>query len=133
MGGSGKSSDKTISGINVTPLVDVLLVLLVIFMVTTKVVNTRQVPLELPKVSASADTPLESVELVINSGGEATCAGKNVTLQSFRDCFSRTAIPASTRVIIAADRRTPHGAVVGWLNTLQQADFRNISFATVDP
>lgn len=128
--GGGQQS-RVISGINMTPLVDVLLVLLVIFMITNKVVTTRQLPVELPKVAAGAVESQQQVELIIEAAGEAQCGGKPVTLQTFRDCLSSA--PDKTHVIIAADRRTPHGAVVQWLQALQQAEYRQISFATVDP
>src|SRR5438270_12814060 len=48
---SGQSSDGVISGINVTPLVDVMLVLLVIFIVTAKIIVTPAVPLDLPRAA----------------------------------------------------------------------------------
>jgi len=49
MAGTAQQSDEPIVNINVTPLVDVTLVLLIIFMVTTKMIVSQAVPLDLPK------------------------------------------------------------------------------------
>src|SRR6476659_4615286 len=54
-GGSSDTSDEAITGINVTPLVDIVLVLLIIFMVTAKLVVSKSVPLDLPKAATGSD------------------------------------------------------------------------------
>ncbi|MDB5214761.1 MAG: Biopolymer transport protein ExbD/TolR, partial [Myxococcaceae bacterium] len=55
-GGAGDSnSDDAITGINVTPLVDITLVLLIIFMVTAKLIVSKSVPLDLPKAASGSD------------------------------------------------------------------------------
>ena len=48
MAGGAQEADDAITGINVTPLVDITLVLLIIFMVTTKIVLNQTIPLDLP-------------------------------------------------------------------------------------
>src|ERR1700684_4350156 len=54
-GGSQDDPDDAITGINVTPLVDVTLVLLIIFMVTAKIIVSQSVPLDLPKAATGAE------------------------------------------------------------------------------
>src|SRR5687767_4708274 len=54
MAASASSNDEEISGINVTPLVDIMLVLVIILMVTAEFTRYRTVPVALPKVNASA-------------------------------------------------------------------------------
>ena len=64
------SSDEAITGINVTPLVDIVLVLLIIFMVTAKLIVSKAVPLDLPKaVSGSADGIVTQGGITAASGG----------------------------------------------------------------
>jgi biopolymer transport protein ExbD len=54
-GGAGGDADEAITGINVTPLVDITLVLLIIFMVTAKIIVSQSVPLDLPKAATGTD------------------------------------------------------------------------------
>ena len=54
-GGAGGDADEAITGINVTPLVDITLVLLIIFMVTAKIIVSQSVPLDLPKAATGLD------------------------------------------------------------------------------
>ena len=52
-GGSNLDEDDIISGINVTPLVDIMLVLLIIFMLTANIINNPAIQVDLPKASNS--------------------------------------------------------------------------------
>ena len=54
-GGATDESEDAITGINVTPLVDITLVLLIIFMVTAKIIVSQSVPLDLPKAASGTD------------------------------------------------------------------------------
>ena len=54
-GGADTGEDEAITGINVTPLVDIVLVLLIIFMVTAKLIVSKSVPLDLPKAASGSD------------------------------------------------------------------------------
>jgi len=63
-GGSSNDDDGMVSGINVTPLVDVTLVLLIIFMVTARIIVSQGMPMDLPKAaSGEALQQVFSVEL----------------------------------------------------------------------
>src|SRR5262252_8893897 len=66
-GGANNDDDGMISGINVTPLVDVTLVLLIIFMVTAKIIVSQGMPMDLPKAaSGEALQTVFSIELLID-------------------------------------------------------------------
>jgi biopolymer transport protein ExbD len=54
-GGANSDTEEAITGINVTPLVDIVLVLLIIFMVTAKLIVSKSVPLDLPKAASGSD------------------------------------------------------------------------------
>ena len=55
MAGGASDSDEAIVGINVTPLVDITLVLLIIFMVTARIIVSQSVPMDLPKAASGTD------------------------------------------------------------------------------
>src|SRR5215467_4829165 len=69
-GGASEDEDEMISGINVTPLVDVMLVLLVIFMVTAKIIVQQGMPMDLPKsASGEAMQTIFAVDLSVDGKG----------------------------------------------------------------
>src|SRR3990172_5196345 len=75
--GNGDDDDGLISGINVTPLVDVTLVLLIIFMVTAKIIVSQSLPLDLPKAAAGQDIQLV-FGLELHAAGDTLVDGKKV-------------------------------------------------------
>src|ERR1035441_6995865 len=70
-GGASQDADEAITGINVTPLVDVTLVLLIIFMVTTKIVMNQTVPLDLPKAATGTSDVQVVFSIVLAADGRA--------------------------------------------------------------
>src|SRR5580658_4909026 len=77
MAGGASDSDEAITGINVTPLVDITLVLLIIFMVTAKIIVSQSVPLDLPK--AASGTDVQTVfSVTMATDGTALVDGKPI-------------------------------------------------------
>jgi len=120
-GGDGDDADSVFSEINITPLTDIFLVLLIIFMVTSSViVNQGQgaakagLKVNLPKGSASDVTPATSdLSVAVLSDGRLVLAGNVVTADELKQALvaAQTKNP-STMVIIQADEGVPHGKVV---------------------
>jgi biopolymer transport protein ExbD len=121
-----------IAGINVTPLVDVSLVLLVIFIVTAKLVVTPAVPLQLPSAAAAEEVQVVlSVALPID--GPVVVNGISVPGDP---AFVRLASDAlashrDLRVVISADTDTHHGRVIHVLDLLARAGVTRIAFAAL--
>ena len=121
-----------LSQINVTPLVDVMLVLLVIFMVTAPILQ-QGVELELPRETI---TPIEGEgeQLVVSVDKEGAVyvgEGNRVELKALGDRL--TAILATRqdkRVFIRADRRVPYGAVMGVMGSLRRAGIFKVGLIT---
>ena len=133
MAASAAEDDDVISSINVTPLVDVVLVLLIIFMVTAKVIVSQGMPMDLPRAASghTVQTVL-SVELLADGSthvdGESVQARDQI-LQRARQALRRQ---GNLRAVIRADARVSHGRVIGALDSLRRAGVRRIAFA-VDP
>jgi len=117
---STASDDEMITGINVTPLVDVVLVLLVILMVTASYVVSRSVPLELPK-AATADAVPSTLVVSVGKEGELFLDGAAIDPVGLR-ARVRQAHDADpeTRAVIAADGRARHAQVVKVIDLLRQ-------------
>jgi len=123
--------DKIISEINITPLTDVMLVLLVIFMVTTPLLVMQSFKIKLPKaISAEAESG-KGITLSIAIGGVVYLNNKTVTMEGLFDSIKSELLSASDKsVIIKADKDIPHGIVVKVLDTAKRAGAEKLSIAT---
>jgi biopolymer transport protein ExbD len=121
MVGKARASDtETISDINVTPLVDIVLVLLVILMVTASYVASKAIPVELPSGSTGADVP-STLAIAIDDRGVALLDGAPVSIELLREAVrAARRSDAQTRAAIAADGGTPHREVVRIIDLLRQ-------------
>jgi biopolymer transport protein ExbD len=129
-GGVMNEADETISGINVTPLVDITLVLLIIFMVTTKIVLNQTVPLDLPKAATGTSDVQVVFSIVLVADGRALVDSKPIAnddaiLQLARDAQSQH---PDVRAVIKADSAVTHGRVIHVLDLLKQARVNKIAF-----
>lgn len=113
-----------ISGINVTPLVDICLVLLIVFMITASTIRALGMRVALPEATTGRDVPPAPLTVVIRADGSAVVDGMPVGRdgdQRLRDAVvRRRARSAEVQAVITADRATAHGRVVHFLDLLQQ-------------
>jgi biopolymer transport protein ExbD len=129
-GAAPHEADDAITGINVTPLVDITLVLLIIFMVTTKIVLNQTVPLDLPKAATGTSDVQVVFSIILAADGRALVDSKTVPnddaiLQLARD--AQTQHP-ELRAVIKADSAVTHGRVIHVLDLLKQAHVNKIAF-----
>ncbi|HEV8551699.1 MAG TPA: biopolymer transporter ExbD [Polyangiaceae bacterium] len=131
MAGTGKNDDDgLIAGINVTPLVDVTLVLLVIFMVTAKIIVSQGMPMDLPKAaSGEALQTIFSVEL--STDGRARVDSEAIANDEAIGPLAKTAFSRNKelRAVIRADKKVEHGRVIHVLDLLKRAGIAKIAFA----
>jgi biopolymer transport protein TolR len=122
---------RPMSDINMTPLIDVMLVLLVIFMITAPLMTTS-LKLDLPRTEGArpSDAPL-FIAVSINEQGQMFVGDEAVTseqlLQRARDAARRD--PA-TEVQLRADSRVPYGRVAELIGLVQEAGLSRVGFVT---
>ena len=122
---------RPMSDINMTPLIDVMLVLLVIFMVTAPLMTTS-LKLDLPKTEGArpSDAPL-FIAVAINEQGQMFVGDEAVTseqlLQRARDAARRDPM---TEVQLRADSRVPYGRVAELIGLVQDAGLSRVGFVT---
>jgi biopolymer transport protein ExbD len=121
--------DGMVSGINVTPLVDITLVLLIIFMVTAKLIVSQSLPLDLPKAASGQDVQL-IFGLELHANGETVVDGKKVPSDDAILPLAREAQAKNPdlRAVIRADTTVQHGRVIRALDLLKQAGVSKIAF-----
>ncbi|HBA32534.1 MAG TPA: biopolymer transporter ExbD [Gammaproteobacteria bacterium] len=121
--------------INITPLIDVVFILLIFFMVSTTFQKSAELQVQLPESTATpADDVPVSIEVVINAQGQFFLNGRelvNNQLATVRAAMQsiaegKTELP----VIVRADARTPHQAVVTAMDAASQLGLTRLSIAT---
>jgi biopolymer transport protein TolR len=119
---SGSGDDDIISGINVTPLVDITLVLLIIFMVTATYIVRASIEVDLPRAAHAGEATGALLSIVVARDGEVFLDGVR---RSEAELVARTreavARDPDARVVIAADRAALHGAVVHVIDVVKGA------------
>jgi len=129
-GAANNDDDGLIAGINVTPLVDVTLVLLIIFMVTAKIIVSQGMPMDLPK-AASGESLQTVFSVELSADGKARVdsqpIGSDEAISALAgDAKNKT---KDLRAVIRADRKVEHGRVIHVLDLLKRAGIAKIAFA----
>ena len=124
--------------VNLTPLIDVVFILLIFFMVSTTFQRESQIKIELPEASAEpAESEKDTLELVIDADGRYFIGDQqvvNTELDTLKQAIAkfvgdRKELP----VVIRADRRTPYEAVVRAMDATSQLGLVQMSLATSQP
>lgn len=124
--------------LNLTPLIDVVFLLLIFFMVTTTFQREAQLRIEIPEASqAPQPAPEERLELIIDAQGRYFL-GQQEVVNTRPETLRSAVIKAvgddrDLPVVIRADARTPHQSVVTAMDVLAQLGFANLSIATTRP
>lgn len=121
-----RSEDSAITGINVTPLVDIILVVLIVFMATAPLIHNRAMKVDLPKASQHEKAATEALQVLCNAQHEISLSGKRVTLEELGRTLKALSAVSDVRVALRADRTLPYGDIVGILDTVRAAGVRKI-------
>jgi biopolymer transport protein ExbD len=126
MAGGFQNEDEAISGINVTPLVDVVLVLLIIFLITAPVLYQSAIKVKLPQAKSGEEVQKSPLEFAISKEGELSIiTGKTPEKIDWATLGPRLATlggnVSEQTAVISADEMTPHGIVVRLMDALRQA------------
>ncbi|PXW95830.1 biopolymer transport protein ExbD/biopolymer transport protein TolR [Sphaerotilus hippei] len=124
---------QPMSDINMTPLIDVMLVLLVIFMITAPLMTSR-LKLDLPKAEAAAagQAPVDALQIALQADGALYLAEERLEPEAFAQRLARLGERPGARpeVHLRADRAVPYGRVAELIGQLQQAGLDRIAFVT---
>lgn len=138
MAATSQNDDDMITGINVTPLVDVTLVLLVVLMITAGYIVSKAIPMELPKGATGEDGTPTTLAVSIDGAGRVYLDAVAIDREALRQKVrAASASDPETRAIIAADGHVAHAEVVAVMDLLRQERVTrfaiNVDPATPDP
>jgi biopolymer transport protein ExbD len=122
--------DDEIGYINITPMVDVLLVLLVIFMVTANFLQKESVNINLPKISASDPNVAQSIQVALTRDGKLLMEGIDISEDNLVTKLNRESkYRPNMRVTLSADERLTYGTIARIMGFIRQSGVTRIALS----
>ncbi len=127
-----KLDEKEFSEINITPFTDVILVVLIIFMITSPFLITGALKVKLPQSSASQTTVSNNIEVYLNDQNQIFLNNKQVGINQLPAELQTEFIQKNNHdVIVKADKNAIYGSVVQLLDALKNAGATKLLMATM--
>jgi biopolymer transport protein ExbD len=129
---SNKGDDGLMAELNVTPLVDVMLVLLVIFIVTAPMIVPQSMKVSLPKTQAVAQQDqAKNAQLVVEANGQLTFQGNAINDQQLAAELKQQSSTPQFQLQVSADKAVPYGRVAEIMAIAQANGVTKLSFVSV--
>jgi biopolymer transport protein TolR len=126
---SGVGRRGNLAEINVTPLVDVMLVLLIIFMVTAPMM-TRGIDIDLPKVQSGADATENRITVAIDADRRVYLNQSLVNVQLLQERIAPLVASGDAFVFLRADAAVPYGFVMEIVDQVKRAGVAKVGLVT---
>ena len=129
---SQKNEDSLMAELNVTPLVDVMLVLLVIFIVTAPLIVPQSMKVNLPKTQAVAQQDnAKNSQLILEANGQVTFEGQQVSDKDLGQLLKDKSSTPQFQLQVSADKSVPYGRVAEIMAIAQSSGVTKMSFVSV--
>ena len=127
----GEDNDSGMNEMNLIPLIDIMLVLMIIFLVTATVANPS-IPLTLPQTSAEiVDLPPEQIQVSINANGEVAWDDQIISLDELQTRFNDASQQAQQpTVVLRADKDARYDTVAQVMSRASEAGLSDIAFVS---
>ncbi|MDA8920773.1 biopolymer transporter ExbD [Gammaproteobacteria bacterium] len=128
---------RELPALNLTPLIDIVFLLLIFFMVTTSFSRETRLLVSLPEASGSVENAAESIEVLVDREGGYAINGRrlvNAEVDSLvRGLELESGGDVSLLVVLVADAEVQHQSVVSAMEAIGRAGFTSLSIATREP
>jgi len=132
-----RQARRELPALNLTPLIDIVFLLLIFFMVTTTFSRETRLLVSLPEASGSPESSIESIEVLVDREGGYAINGRrliNSEVESLvRGLELESGGDVSRLVVLVADAEVRHQAVVSAMEAIGRAGFLGLSIATREP
>jgi biopolymer transport protein ExbD len=128
----GGDNDDPIADINIVPFVDIILVVLIIFMITTPFIVKPSININLPKAASGEETTPSQLTITVAADGRTMLNGKDATDEEITE-FSKGSVASKPEMqaIISADKDVPHGRVITVIDLVKSAGITKFAI-TID-
>ena len=121
-------SDDGINGINVTPLVDIMLVLLIIFMIATKLDQPGAMDVQLPRASTASEVQNSTLAVVVHKDGSLHLNGKPTTLTEIQATAARGT--PDTQALVSGDKGVDYERIIAVMDALRRGGVYKLALPT---
>lgn len=128
----GEPASDDPSEINISPLIDVVFILLIFFIVTTVFVEETGVEINKPRAATQKDLEKNSILIGVTPGGQVFYGGREIGVAGVRSTVSRLLKQDTVPVIIQADRDTPTESTVQVLDEAKLGGAQQVFVSTVN-
>ena len=127
---SGGGEDEPISVINIAPLVDIILVVLIIFMVTAPLVLKPSIDINLPKAASGDESPPTPLNIAVTRDGTITLNGKPTTIEDVT-VFATNLVKdkPDTAAILQADKDVTLEKLTAIIDVVKSAGVKKVAFS----
>jgi len=134
-GGFGSDpTDELVTGVNITPIVDVALVLLVVFLVTSSLIVSKSIQVEVPRAATGVETSVGLLAFVVTSAGDLYVNGQPARLEDIAGAVTeaRRRIDPGQKLsaFVSADVAAPYGRFAEVVDRLRQVGVTDIALDT---
>ena len=127
MAASASEGDGPITSINVTPFVDIILVVLIIFMATAPIIAKRALQVDIPKAAHHERAATEAKQIVYNAKRELVIENRKVSLAQLEMMLAAgVKADPDLRVTLSADKTIAYGDIVALLDQVRAAGVKKI-------
>lgn len=121
---------QSLSEINVVPLVDIILVVLIIFMVTAPMIMKPSINVNLPKAASGDQTPATGLSITLTTDGRILLNGVASDAETIKSTAQSELVKnPEVQAVIAADRDVPHGQVVSMIDLVKQIGVKKFAIS----
>lgn len=134
MAAKTSASDETISDINIVPLVDIILVVLIIFMVTAPALMKPSIQVDLPEAASADASEPTFLQVVITQEGRILVNNQEVEEAQARE-IAQTEVQKNPNVqaIVSGDQEAPYGAIIKVMDWLKSEGVKDFAVSTDKP
>lgn len=118
------------NGIDISPLIDCVFILLIFFIVTTTFVEETGVEVDKPQAASSVQLEKNSILIALTSGGEVVYGGRDIGISGVQPLVKRMLQKEDIPVIVQADQSVPSGLFVRVIDEAKLAGATKVSVAT---
>jgi len=130
--GNSQQESSMMSEINVTPLVDVMLVLLVVFIITAPLLSPQALKINLPKTQTVASYDrLQAMHLIVTAQGDFELDNAHISDAALTETLHTRATDPQFQLQVEADKAVPYGRVAELMALAQHAGVMRMSFITI--